>query len=60
MPVWSVSGRWNVSDEYFMSPLQNVLSNIAIRASYGIQANVTDAHNPHMVLALGSLDPTSE
>jgi len=60
LPVWSVSGRWNVSDEYFMSPLQNVLSNIAIRASYGIQANVTDAHNPHMVLALGSLDPTSE
>ena len=60
LPVWSVSARWNVTDEYFMTSLQNVLSNLGIRASYGIQANVTEAHNPNLMLALGSLDPKSE
>lgn len=60
LPIWSFSGRWNVTDERFMDPLLNVISNFGIRFSYGIQANVTDAHNPNMVLSLGSLDPKSE
>lgn len=60
LPIWSVSGRWNVTDEFFMDPLLNVLSNLAIRTSYGIQANVTDAHNPNMIISIGSLDTKSE
>lgn len=60
LPIWSFSGRWNVTDELFMDPLLNVISSLGIRSSYGIQANVTDAHNPNMVLSLGSLDPKSE
>ena len=60
LPIWSVSARWNVTDEYFMMPLQNVISNLGIRASYGLQANVTDAHNPNMIIGLGSLDSDSE
>ena len=60
LPIWSVSGRWNVTDEYFMQPMLNVLSNLGIRTSYGIQANVTDAHNPNMIISLGSLDANSE
>ena len=60
LPIWSFSGRWNVTDEYFMDPLLNVLSSLAIRASYGIQANVTEAHNPNMIISVGSLDSKSE
>ena len=60
LPIWSVSGRWNLTDEYFMQPLENVISNLGIRSSYGIQANVTDAHNPNMVIGLGTLDTKSE
>ncbi len=60
LPIWSFSGRWNVTDEYFMEPVLNVISNLGIRASYGIQANVTDAHNPNMILSVGSMDPKSE
>lgn len=60
LPVYSVSGRWNVSDEYFMEPVENIISNLGIRVSYGIQANVTDAHNPNMIISLGSLDTKSE
>ena len=43
-----------------MDPLLNVLSSLAIRASYGIQANVTEAHNPNMIISVGSLDSKSE
>lgn len=60
LPIWSLSGRWNVTDEYFMQPLENVISNLGIRTSYGIQANVTDAHNPNMVISLGSVDTKSD
>ena len=60
LPIWSVSGRWNVTDEFFMDPFLDVLSSLAIRTSYGIQANVTDAHNPNMIISIGSLDTKSE
>lgn len=28
LPIWSVSGRWNVTDEFFMDPFLNVLSSL--------------------------------
>lgn len=60
LPIWSFSGRWNITDENFMYSLSNVLSNLSIRASYGIQANVTDAHNPNLIIGLGTLHSSSE
>ncbi|MDO5571804.1 MAG: TonB-dependent receptor [Bacteroidales bacterium] len=33
---WSVSGSWRISDEEFMLPLADVLSDAKIRASYGV------------------------
>ena len=59
LPIWSFSGRWNITDENFMLPLENVLSNLDVRGSYGIQAQVTDAHNPNLIISLGSLHPNS-
>lgn len=60
LPIWSFSGRWNITDENFMLPLENVLSNLDVRGSYGIQAQVTDAHNPNLIISLGSLHANSE
>ncbi len=60
LPIWSVSGRWNVSDESFMRSIENVITSLGIRSSYGIQANVTDAHNPNMIIGLGAIDTKSE
>lgn len=60
LPIWSFSGRWNIGGENFMIPLENVISNLDIRASYGIQANVTDAHNPNLIIGLGTLHSNSE
>lgn len=60
LPIWSFSGRWNVTDEPFMDPLLNVISSFNIRSSYGIQANVTDDHNPNLIASLGTLNSNSE
>ena len=60
LPVYSVSARWNMMDEPFMHSLLDVVPNFGLRISYGIQANVTDAHNPNMVISIGSLDMKSE
>lgn len=53
LPIWSVSGRWNLTDENFMQPIDKVLSSFSLRASYGLQGNVTEAHNPDMIISLG-------
>ena len=47
-PVWSLSGRWSVSDEKFMENVKWV-DNISIRASYGEQGNVPTSVSPYLV-----------
>lgn len=36
---WSVSGMWHVSKENFMAPARSVLSDLKLRASYGVNGN---------------------
>lgn len=60
LPIWSVSGRWNVTDELFMQPLEQVLSSLSVRASYGLQGNVTEAHNPNMIIEVGNFESKAE
>lgn len=36
---WSVSGMWNIGNESFMQPVRHVLSDLKIRASYGVNGN---------------------
>lgn len=36
---WSVSGSWNISKESFMKPAGNWLSQLKLRASYGVNGN---------------------
>lgn len=36
---WSVSGMWHLSNESFMKPVKRVLSDVKIRASYGVNGN---------------------
>lgn len=43
-----------------MRSIENVITSLGIRSSYGIQANVTDAHNPNMIIGLGAIDTKSE
>ena len=59
LPIWSFSGRWNIADEHFMKNV-NWMQGLNIHASYGLQGNVTDAHNPNMVANIGTLDEVSQ
>ena len=36
---WSVSGMWHISNEAFMKPVKHILSDVKIRASYGVNGN---------------------
>ncbi|MEJ8763557.1 TonB-dependent receptor [Phocaeicola sp. HCN-40430] len=36
---WSVSGMWHLSNEAFMKPIKRILSDVKIRASYGVNGN---------------------
>ena len=38
LPTWNVSGRWNISDESWMRPLQPALSHAVLKASYSLTA----------------------
>ena len=49
LPTWNVSGRWNISDEPWMSKLQPVLTHAVLKASYSLTAEsgpswVTNSH----------------
>lgn len=55
LPIWSVSGRWNVINEKFMKNV-NFLNDLAFRASYGIQGNVHPDQTPNIIASLGTLE----
>lgn len=53
LPVWSVSGRWNTKADI----LQNVnwVSDLALRASFGYQGNMT-GQSPELIIRKGGLN----
>jgi TonB-linked SusC/RagA family outer membrane protein len=55
LPIWSISGRWNMAREKWFDN-QNFLNQFSIRASYGIQGNVSDDQIPNLILTMGSKD----
>jgi TonB-linked SusC/RagA family outer membrane protein len=55
LPIWSVAGKWTISQEKFMKPVKAV-SYLAMRASYGLQGNVDSNTSPDLVLQIGSID----
>ena len=48
LPLYSVSGLWRVSQEPFMKKVKAV-SNLAIRASYGLQGNIDKNTSPYLI-----------
>lgn len=48
LPLWAISGAWNINREQFMQD-QEWLSNLKLRASYGIQGNVDKNTSPFIV-----------
>ncbi len=47
---WSVSGMWHISNETFMKPLKEILTDFKLRASYGVNGNQPGAYYGYMGL----------
>lgn len=41
---WSLSSSWRISQEKFMQPLKSVLSDLKMRASYGVNGNLPSTY----------------
>lgn len=41
---WSLSASWRLSHERFMQPLKSVLSDLKLRASYGVNGNLPSSY----------------
>jgi TonB dependent receptor. len=52
LPVWSVAGKYTISNEPWLIN-NNIISQLAIRASYGIQGNVDPNTSPSLVIKVG-------
>lgn len=53
LPLWAVSGAWNINRESFMQDA-DWLSNLKLRLSYGIQGNVDKNTSPTIVGSWGN------
>lgn len=48
LPLWAASGSWLVSEEDFLKD-SSVISNLRLRASYGLQGNIDKNTSPYVV-----------
>lgn len=48
LPIYSISGAWNASEEDFIKDIQWI-SNLRLRSSYGIQGNIDKNTSPFVV-----------
>jgi len=55
-PTWSVGGTYKISDEEFFKPLKKWINRLNLRASYGVNGNISLNHFPYMVLSVGSFN----
>ncbi|MEG1587207.1 MAG: TonB-dependent receptor, partial [Bacteroidales bacterium] len=53
LPLWSLSGAWNINREGFLDDV-NWLSNLKLRASYGLQGNIDKNTSPFIKGEWGS------
>lgn len=58
LPVWSTSARWNVGEENFIKGV-DWINHLAVRASYGVQGNVSPEQGPDLITQMGSRDEVS-
>jgi len=52
LPIYSVSGAWNASEEEFIKNIK-AISNLRLRTSYGIQGNIDKNTSPFIVGTYG-------
>lgn len=58
-PTWSVGGTWKLSNENFFSGLKSMFNRLNLRASYGVNGNISLSYTPYLILSVGSHNPTT-
>lgn len=48
LPLWSVSGKWIISNENFLKSSE-LFNNLALRASYGLRGNIVEDSSPQII-----------
>ncbi|MFZ4260445.1 SusC/RagA family TonB-linked outer membrane protein [Sphingobacterium sp. HJSM2_6] len=56
-PMWSLGGTYKLSQENFWNG--SVLNKLFIRASYGINGNISMNNGPHLILRVGTYNATT-
>lgn len=56
LPIWSISGMWNIYKTWMENREQTWLSDARLRASYGYQGNMVDGQTPNMLLKKGTMN----
>lgn len=54
LPIWAISGRWNVSQALF--PESRIVNDLSLKLSYGKQGNMLDNQTTRMIIKKGELD----
>lgn len=47
---WSVSGAWRISGEEFMAPISEIVTDLKLRSSYGVNATLPSSYYGYMNL----------
>lgn len=53
LPIFSLGGRWNISNEKFVKRIEHIINNAAIRGSFGFQGNFADNYGPDLIVKYG-------
>ena len=53
-PLWSVGGTWKINNEKFFHA--DWVSRLNLRASYGVNGNISLAEGPYLILKAGSFN----
>ncbi|RKR81859.1 TonB-linked SusC/RagA family outer membrane protein [Mucilaginibacter gracilis] len=55
LPTWSLSGRWDITQDFFKK--SESVDMLALKASYGYQGDILDNATPNLIIKQGTLDP---
>lgn len=57
-PTWSLGGTYKISEEEYFDGLKNIFNRLYVRASYGVNGNISLNYTPYLVLGVGTHNAT--
>ena len=57
-PTWSIGGTYKLAEEEYFSGLKDIFNRFNLRASYGVNGNISLNNTPYLILSVGSYNPT--